>query len=92
MSADDFEERVVTVPLRDAKKAPSNERADEAMKIVRSHLAKQFGVEESVVRLDPSLNEHMWERGRSNPPSKLRVHAAMFREEEGPVIEAEPAN
>jgi len=92
MSADEFEERVVTVPLREATKAPSNEQADEAMKIVRSHLAKQFGVEESVVRLDPSLNERMWEQGRSSPPSKLRVHAARFQDDDEPVIEAEPAN
>ncbi|MFB6157796.1 MAG: 50S ribosomal protein L31e [Haloferacaceae archaeon] len=91
MSASDFEERVVTVPLRDAKAAPVQERADAAMSIVREHLAKHFSVEEDAVRLDPTLNEAVWERGRHNPPSKLRVRAARFVEDGEPVVEAEPA-
>jgi large subunit ribosomal protein L31e len=91
MSATDFEERVVTVPLRKAKKAPSNKRADRAMRLVREHLAKHFDVDTSEVRLDPSVNETVWSRGRSNPPSKLRVRAARFVEEGEPVVEAEPA-
>ena len=92
MSAGDFEERVVTVPLRDAKAAPSGERADRAMAIVREHLAKHFAVDESEVRLDPSINEAVWEHGRSKPPSKLRVRAALFDEEGESVVEAETAD
>ncbi|WP_226011093.1 50S ribosomal protein L31e [Halomicrobium salinisoli] len=91
MSASDFEERVVTVPLRDANAAPSQERADRAMSIVRQHLAKHFAVEEDAIRLDPSINEAIWERGRSNPPRKLRVRAARFDEEGESVVEAETA-
>ena len=89
MSANDFEERVVTVPLRDAKAAPKHERADKAMSLVREHLAQHFSVEEDVVRLDPSINEAIWADGRSNPPRKLRVRAARFDEEGEPVVEAE---
>jgi large subunit ribosomal protein L31e len=92
MSANDFEERVVTVPLRDAKAAPSNERADRAMKIVREHLAKHFKVEGNEVRLDPGINEVIWEQGRNNPPSKLRVRAARFLEDGEPIVEAEIAD
>jgi large subunit ribosomal protein L31e len=91
MSASDFEERVVTVPLRKVKRAPSNKRADKAMSVVREHLAQHFSVEEDAVRLDPSINERVWERGRSNPPSKLRVRAARFVEDGDPVVEAEAA-
>jgi large subunit ribosomal protein L31e len=91
MSASDFEERVVTVPLRDAKKAPKQERADAAMSEIRSHLAKQFSVEEEEVRLDSAVNEAVWKRGRSKPPSKLRVRAARFDEDGETVVEAEPA-
>ncbi len=91
MSASDFEERVVTVPLRDANAAPSQERADKAMSIVREHLSKHFAVEEDAVRLDPSINEAIWEQGRSNPPRKLRVRAARFDEEGESVVEAETA-
>lgn len=89
MSAEEFEERVMTIPLRDAKAAPKHERADKAMSIVREHLAQHFSVEEDDVRLDPSINEAVWERGRSKPPSKLRVRAARFQEAGRGIVEAE---
>ena len=91
MSANDFEERVVTVPLRDAKAEPKGERADRAMALIREHLAQHFAVDEDAVRLDPSINETVWERGRSKPPSKLRVRAARFDEEGESIVEAETA-
>jgi large subunit ribosomal protein L31e len=91
MSASGFEERVVTVPLRDVTKVPKHERAGEAMGIVREHLADGFGVEESEVRLDPSINEAVWERGAKKPPRKLQVRAARFEEEGERIVEAETA-
>jgi large subunit ribosomal protein L31e len=91
MSASDFEERVVTVPLRDVRAEPGHQRAGRAMALVREHLAQHFGVDEDDVRLDPSINEAVWDRGRSKPPSKLRVRAARFEEEGEAVVEAETA-
>jgi len=91
MSAGDFEERVVTVPLRDARAEAKHRRADRAMVIVREHLAQHFNVAEGDVRLDPSINEAVWERGRKKPPSKLRVRAARFEDEGETVVEAETA-
>ncbi len=89
MSASDFEERVVTVPLRDVKAGANHEAADRAMTIVRAHLAKHFSVDEEAIRLDPSINEAVWSNGRSNPPRKLRVRAARFDEAGESVVEAE---
>jgi large subunit ribosomal protein L31e len=91
MSASDFEERVVTVPLRDVQAEAKHQRADKAMSIIRAHLSKHFKVDEDDVRLDPSINEAVWERGRKKPPSKLRVRAARFEEEGAAVVEAETA-
>jgi large subunit ribosomal protein L31e len=91
MSAGDFEERVVTVPLREAKQSSKSQAADVAMRLVREHLAQHFSVDEDAVRLEPSINEVVWERGRNNPPSKLRVRAARFEEEGESIVEAEPA-
>ncbi|MFC6974591.1 50S ribosomal protein L31e [Halomicroarcula sp. GCM10025709] len=91
MSASDFEERVVTIPLRDAKQDPKHERADKAMKLIRAHLARHFSVDESAVRIDPSINETTWARGRRKPPSKIRVRAARFEEDGEAVVEAETA-
>lgn len=92
MSSSEFDERVVTVPLGKAKSKPSGERADAAMTLVREHLSRHFDVETDAVRLDPSLNETVWARGRSKPPSRLRVRAARFVEDGSAVVEAEPAD
>lgn len=91
MSASDFEERVITVPLREAYAESKGQRADKAMSIIRSHLAKQFKVEPADVRLDPSINEAVWARGRTKPPRKLRVRAARFDEAGERIVEAEHA-
>ncbi|MCH7659756.1 MAG: 50S ribosomal protein L31e [Euryarchaeota archaeon] len=91
MSASDFEERVVTIPLRDVSAQASHKRASRAMKIVREHLAQHFKVEAEAVRLDPSINETVWARGQRKPPRKLRVRAARFTEEGEALVEAELA-
>jgi large subunit ribosomal protein L31e len=92
MSSSDFDERVVTVPLGKAKAKPVGQRADVAMTLVREHLARHFDVAEDAVRLDPSLNETVWARGRSKPPGRLRVRAARFVEDGEAIVEAEPAD
>lgn len=92
MSASDFDERVMTVPLRNVTKEPSHKRADYAMRLVREHLAQHFKVDADAVRLDPSINEAVWDRGRSKPPRKLRVRAARFHEAGTDVVEAEMAD
>ncbi|MFT4880146.1 MAG: large subunit ribosomal protein L31e [Natronomonas sp.] len=89
MSAGDFEERVVTVPLRDARVEAGHEQANAAMGIIRDHLAQHFSVDEAAVRLDPSINSAVW--AESTPPRKLRVRAARFDEEGESVVEAETA-
>jgi len=91
MSASDFEERVVTVPLRDVRAVPVHERSGKAMSIIREHLAKHFKVEEADVRLSPAINEQVWKRGRRSPPKNVRVRAARFDEEGERVVEAEYA-
>ena len=91
MSASDFEERVVTVPLRDVKQVAGHERADRAMRLIRDHLATHFSVDADEVRLDPSINEAVWARGRRSPPRKLRVRAARFDEAGERIVEAERA-
>lgn len=91
MSSNDFEERVMTVPLRGTLAGSGSNRADKALTIVREHLAKHFSVEEDAVRLDPSINEAVWANGRTNPPNKVRVRAARFEEDGDGVVEAEAA-
>ena len=92
MSASDFDERVLTVPLRKISAGASHERADAAMRLIREHLSRHFKVDNDAVRLDPSINEAVWARGRSKPPRKLRIRAARFDEAGEHVVEAEVAD
>ncbi len=91
MSASDFEERVINVPLRSVNKGSQTDAADTALSIIREHLAQHFSVPEAAVRLDPSINEEVWSNGRAQPPSKIRIRAARFEEEGEGVVEAETA-
>jgi len=91
MSASDFEERVMTIPLRDVAAGSATDAADRAMSLVRKHLAKHFSVPEAAVRLDPSINEVVWSQSRGNIPGKIRVRAARFEEDGEGVVEAEVA-
>lgn len=91
MSSSDFEERIMTVPLRDARRGSQTNGADRAMTLIREHLAQHFSVPEDAVRLDPSINEEVWSHGRSTPPSDVRIRAARFEEDGDGVVEAEVA-
>ncbi|MFB6253421.1 MAG: 50S ribosomal protein L31e [Halobacteriaceae archaeon] len=91
MSSNEFEERVITVPLREVRAEAKHNRADKAMSLIREHLAQHFNVDDEKVRLDPSINEVVWEQGRAKPPSKIRIHAARFVEEGEALVEAEHA-
>lgn len=91
MSTSDFDERVLTVPLRSVNVHPNHERADKAMSVIRDHLARHFKVDPDAVRLDPSINEAVWARGRNKGPSKVRVRAARFHEAGEALVEAELA-
>jgi large subunit ribosomal protein L31e len=89
MSAGEVDERVITVPLRDVSRVPVHDRAKRAMKIIREDLARQFGVDQEAIRLDPSVNEVVWARGGQKPPRRIRLRAGRFIDEG--IVEVEPA-
>ena len=82
------EERVYTIPLRAVKHAPRWRRSKKAISEIRQYLAHHLSAEEDKVKLDPSINQKVWERGSSNPPNKITVRAMKF--DDG-VVEAELA-
>ncbi len=84
-----MEERVLTVPLREVRKASKSNRADKAVKLVREHLSKHLNTPKEDINIDPSINEALWSKGRKKPPSKLRVRVAKF--DDG-IVEAEIAD
>lgn len=56
------------------------------MSEIREYLAHHLSAEQDKVKLDPSINKKVWERGSSNPPNKITVRAMKF--DDG-VVEAE---
>ena len=76
------EERLYTVPLGKARLAPGYRRAEKAVTLLREFAERHMKPTELVI--DPSVNEHIWARGISNPPRKIRVK--MTKDDEGVVV------
>ncbi len=82
-------ERVYTIRLKHKmKRYPRWLRAKKAMRFIRGFLSRHMKVEPDKIRIDPRINEKVWERGAQKPPSKIRIRAVKF--EDG-VVEAELA-
>ncbi len=68
-----MEERIYTIPLRQAFRVPRSRRAKKAVKIVREFLKRHMKVEEVVI--GESINNYIWNKGLKKPPRRVRVHA-----------------
>lgn len=78
--ATEQQERTYTIPLRKAiLKAPKYRRAKRAISEIRIFLKRHLKTE--TVKIGKHLNEHMWNHGMRNPPTKVKINAA--RDEEG---------
>lgn len=76
----DTEERIMNIPLREAKNSPSSKRASRAMKLVRKFVSNNMDVPKEDVWIDSSTNEEIWSRGIKKPPSKIKVKAIKFED------------
>lgn len=72
------EEKIFTVPLREAFDKPRTKRANIATNIVKDFLIRHMKSEN--VKIGDSINKAIWERGIQKPPRKIRIHA--LKEEE----------
>ena len=68
-----LQEHVYVIPLREARRMPRWKRSNGAIKDIRKYLAKHMKSED--VKLNQDINERVWNRGSSKPPSKIRVRA-----------------
>jgi large subunit ribosomal protein L31e len=66
------EEKVFTIPLREAFEKERQKRARNASKIVRAFLTRHMKSEN--IKIGKSINEAIWKRGISKPPRKVRIH------------------
>lgn len=74
--AEKTSEQIYIIPLRGVARASRRRRCDAAIKDIRTYLGKHM--KSGDVRLDMTINEHVWLRGAEKPPSKIRVRAVKF--------------
>jgi len=69
------EEKIFTIPLREAFDKPRTNRARIAKDIVRNYLIRHMKSEN--VKLGKTINEEIWKRGIQKPPRRIRIHAVI---------------
>ena len=67
------EEKIFTIPLREAFAKGRVHRAQDASRLVRNFLIRNMKSEN--VKIGKSINENVWKRGMQKIPRKVRVHA-----------------
>ena len=72
-------EREYIIPLKKSYlKVARYKRTSKAIKTIKQFIAKHMKVEDrdvSKVKLDPYFNNDIWFRGKTNPPTKVKVKA-----------------
>jgi large subunit ribosomal protein L31e len=63
--------RVYTINLGKAWLTPRYRRTDRVINMVREFAVKNMKSDE--VKIDQDLSRHIWARGKTNPPRKVRV-------------------
>jgi large subunit ribosomal protein L31e len=66
-------ERIYTIPLGDAFRAPRNKRAPKAVKLLRGFAAKHMKADGDRVVVSELLNTFIWERSIQKPPRHVKV-------------------
>ncbi|MBM3291670.1 50S ribosomal protein L31e [Candidatus Bathyarchaeota archaeon] len=75
------QERIYTVPLKEAWNAQRYRRSERAITVLKSFVKRHMKSEKVV--LDPLVNETIWARGIKSPPHKIRVK--LVKDSEGVV-------
>lgn len=79
---EESETRVYTINLRKSWITPSYKRTDRSINMIREFAAKHMKTDD--IKLDQDLNRQIWNRGKTNPPRKIRVK--MIKDEDGSVV------
>ncbi len=75
-------ELILTVPLREIRKAERSRRASNAIYTIRKFVSKNMKVPIDNVWIDPKVNEKLWTRSIEKPPSTIQVKIVKFEEDE----------
>jgi large subunit ribosomal protein L31e len=75
------QERIYTVPLKEAWQAQRYRRSEKAVMVLKAFAVRHMKAKK--VSVDTSVNEVIWARGIKSPPHKIRVK--MTKDDEGNV-------
>ena len=73
-----FEEKVLTLPLRDAWRSPRTTRTRAVVRVLKAQLKKHTRRD---VKLDMSVNNVLWAKGIRNPPRRIKVRVRISKSE-----------
>ncbi|MCS7105141.1 MAG: 50S ribosomal protein L31e [Thermofilaceae archaeon] len=73
------ESKTITIPLRDAYRAPLKKRSKVAVRIIREFIKRHLKVDN--VKISPELNEEIWSSGIKRPPRRISVRVNIIEEE-----------
>ena len=74
--------RIYTVNLAKAWDTPKYRRTDRVINIIKEFTQRHMHTDK--VKIDQDLNRHIWSRGKTNPPRKLRLR--MIKEDDDTVV------
>ena len=75
------QERIYTVPLKEAWTAQRYRRSEKAMMVLKAFAKRHMKAD--LVTVDTAVNDAIWVRGIKSPPHKIRVK--MTKDSEGKV-------
>lgn len=67
------EEKIYTIPLKEAYKKNDTRKAPYAMRMIKDFVKTHAKVNE--VKIGSNLNHSIWSRGATKPPQKIRIKA-----------------
>ena len=74
--------RIYTVNLAKAWDTPKYRRTDRVINIIKEFTQRHM--QYNKVKIDQDLNRHIWSRGKTNPPRKIRLR--MIKEDDDTVV------
>ena len=74
--------RIYTVNLAKAWDTPKYRRTDRVINIIKEFTQRHM--QSDKVKIDQDLNRHIWSRGKTNPPRKIRLR--MIKEDDDTVV------
>ena len=81
-TAEDTLARIYTINFSKAWLTPKHKRTDRVVNMIKEFAIKHM--KSSQIRIDQELNRYIWERGKTNPPRKVRVR--IVKDEDDQVI------